>query len=135
MVMAEAQEFSQAAQHMKVSSCVTLANIPPVQASHVAKPNLSGPGKSVLTTPMSLEEKCQVPTGKHEQVTGAGQGSERPAPAGPMSQWETSFGPCLGGWEFHSIVEGWPEDPAGPRTRHGVNPPDEGSFTTYHDQM
>lgn len=61
---------------------------------------------------LSLEEKCQVPTGKHEQVTGAGQGSERPAPAGPMSQWETSFGPCLGGWEFHSIVEGWPEDPA-----------------------
>lgn len=74
MVMAEAQEFSQAAQHMKVSSCVTLANIPPVQASHVAKPNLSGPGKSVLTTPMSLEESeyllnypnyhtiCQAPT-------------------------------------------------------------------------
>lgn len=61
---------------------------------------------------LSLEEKCQVPTGKHEQVTGAGQGSERPAPAGPMSQRETSFGPCLGGWEFHSIVEGWPEDPA-----------------------
>lgn len=72
--MAEAQEFSQAAQHMKVSSCVTLANIPPVQASHVAKPNLSGPGKSVLTTPMSLEESeyllnypnyhtiCQAPT-------------------------------------------------------------------------
>lgn len=54
--MAEAQEFSQAAQHMKVSSCVTFANIPPVKASHVAKPNLSGPGKSALTTSVSTEE-------------------------------------------------------------------------------
>lgn len=45
MVMAEAQKPSQAALHMKVSSCVTFANIPPAKASHVARPNLCGPGK------------------------------------------------------------------------------------------
>lgn len=52
MVMAEAQKPSQAAQHMKVSSCVTFA----AKASHVAKPNLSGPGKSALPTPGSPED-------------------------------------------------------------------------------
>lgn len=53
--MAEAQNPSQAAQHTKVSSCVTFANIPPAKASHVAKPDLCGPGKSALPTPVSPE--------------------------------------------------------------------------------
>lgn len=50
MVMAEAQEPSQAAQHMKISSCVAFTNIPP------AKADLSGTGKSALPTPVSPEE-------------------------------------------------------------------------------
>lgn len=50
MVMAEAQEPSQAAQHMKISSCAAFANIPPAKAA------LSGTGKSALPTPASPEE-------------------------------------------------------------------------------
>lgn len=79
---------------------------------------------------LSLEENRQVPTGKREQVTGEGQGSDWPAPAGPMNQ---SVGdqlmPRQGGRQFLPLSR------AGPRTRHRLDPPGEGSLTTYHNQM
>lgn len=55
MAIAEAQEPSHTAVHTKAASRVTFANISPARTSHVAKPNVSGPGKSALPTGVSQE--------------------------------------------------------------------------------